>query len=513
MASTNFTDEVTHVPAAWANDVNALTYTIFDGAQTKIEALAALGILSMAKQDSASVEITGGSIDGVEIGAFVPATARFTDIDLIDAITRPTQGTNKDYVDGALVTLQNTLRGMAYQPANSVAISGGSINGVVIGANNPIPEGHFTTLSVSTSPVNPTDAVNRQYVDARFQSLPTLGSMSTQDASSVAITGGVLNAVTIGNNTPAIGTFSSLTVPRIHSQTGYGNIFLDDSNPGTSGSGIVLKADTVAPNISIQIGDVNGSFAVFSSSGTRLMYLVNDNRLLFGSVTDDTTSIIQTSGTISSGSVILSNSITLANQATTKNYVDTLVSTFDQRITNLTNQFNTLGSLAVQDGDSVVIEGGTIDGTVIGSISPTVGKFTTLVAEVITDPLSGASISLDPVSGYAMTFSSSNFNATKIRFSVPAGGAVDIKAGSSFIASFDVSGRTMLNGATDDGINTLQVQGGIRVTGVPELNGTHLTGIGSAVLGTNCPATNPANPFTWVKVVISGNDCWIPAFK
>jgi len=38
----------------------------------------------------------------------------------------------------------------------------------------------------------------------------TLGTMSTQNASAVAITGGTINGTTIGGSTPAVGTFSTL---------------------------------------------------------------------------------------------------------------------------------------------------------------------------------------------------------------------------------------------------------------------------------------------------------------
>jgi hypothetical protein len=138
---------------------------------------------------------------------------------------------------------------MATQNANSVAITGGSINGTTVGLSTP-STGAFTTVSaasgfygnltgdvtgnVSGNAANVTGTVAvanggtgatslTGYVKASgtsaftaVASIPNtdisgLGTMSTQNANNVAITGGSINGTTIGASTPNTGAFTALT--------------------------------------------------------------------------------------------------------------------------------------------------------------------------------------------------------------------------------------------------------------------------------------------------------------
>lgn len=99
MASTVFVDTVTHIPAAWANDVNTLVYDIFQGAQTVGQARAALGFSTMAYQPADNVQIAGGTINNVVIGYAAANLAQFTEVRLLSPILDLQQATTKAYVD------------------------------------------------------------------------------------------------------------------------------------------------------------------------------------------------------------------------------------------------------------------------------------------------------------------------------------------------------------------------------------------------------------------------------
>ena len=76
----------------------------------------------------------------------------------------------------------------------------------VVLSNSPTLTG--TPLAPTAAPgTNTTQIATTAFVVA---ATGTLGTMSTQNASAVAITGGTINGTTIGGSTPAVGTFSTL---------------------------------------------------------------------------------------------------------------------------------------------------------------------------------------------------------------------------------------------------------------------------------------------------------------
>jgi hypothetical protein len=107
---------------------------------------------------------------------------------------------------------------MAAQNANSVAITGGSVDGASIGAS-VASTGVFTNLTAT----NLTATSLTGYVKGNGASVMTasstipssditgLGTMSTQNANSVAITGGSIDGAAIGATTASTGVFTTLT--------------------------------------------------------------------------------------------------------------------------------------------------------------------------------------------------------------------------------------------------------------------------------------------------------------
>ena len=83
-----------------------------------------------------------------------------------------------------------SLGTMSTQNANSVAITGGSVTATLDANSQPI-----TNVGM---PVSGTDATNKSYVDGAITTATgSLGTMSTQNANAVAITGGTIDAVAI----------------------------------------------------------------------------------------------------------------------------------------------------------------------------------------------------------------------------------------------------------------------------------------------------------------------------
>ena len=83
-----------------------------------------------------------------------------------------------------------SLGTMSTQNANSVAITGGTVTATLDANSQPI-------TNVGT-PVSGTDATNKSYVDGAITTATgALGTMSTQNANAVAITGGTIDAVAI----------------------------------------------------------------------------------------------------------------------------------------------------------------------------------------------------------------------------------------------------------------------------------------------------------------------------
>ena len=114
------------------------------------------GLGTMAAQNANGVAITGGSVDGASIGASVASTGVFTNL----TATNLTATSLTGYVKGngaSVMTASSTIPSsditglgtMSTQSAGSVAITGGSIDGVAIGATTA-STGVFTTVTATS---------------------------------------------------------------------------------------------------------------------------------------------------------------------------------------------------------------------------------------------------------------------------------------------------------------------------------------------------------------------------
>lgn len=507
MSSITFSDTVTHVPAHWANDVDALVYDIFSGAQTPAAARAALSLGSLSLQNANGVSINGGAIENTNIGMSVAANGRFSNLEVVNVGGGGLSVPNKQYVDAATAAISASLGSMASQNANGVIITGGSINGVAIGAS-VASSGAFTSLTATSVPANPDDVVNKSFLDAQWATLPAFGNIVTQNAGSITLTGGTINGVVLGNTTPAAATFTQLSAPGLGGQHG-----VVELNATTAlSSGVYLEASVAKPNVTVQLG-AGGILDILDSTQAAVAYFVESHRaLVVGNTIDNGIDTLQVGGTVSAISVTLSGSITNPNQAATKQYVDAQMLTVPGLIGSQISAFAaTLGTMSSQNSNNVAITGGALNNVVIGATTPQQASFTTVNAIQLTD----ASSSLITLNGSGSVIVGCGLmlkatNGAKPNVVVEPGptGAFVVKGGLTPAMQVQDTGRTLLNQTGDDGSSTLQLTGDLNIIGQVVFNGPTASGSATPNLGVNGPMST-LTP-TWVRCRIGGVSGVIP---
>ena len=123
---------------------------------------------------------------------------------------------------------------MATQNANSVAITGGSINGTTIGATSPTT-GIFTNVTATGASIASLTGAVAIVTDVTATNLVA----ASASISSANILAGTINNTVIGGTTPAAGTFSTVDVDNLNlngntlsSTNTDGNVVLDPNGTG-----------------------------------------------------------------------------------------------------------------------------------------------------------------------------------------------------------------------------------------------------------------------------------------
>lgn len=191
---------------------------------------------TMAAQNANNVAITGGAVAGVTLSS---SSATLTG------------GT----MSGVTIT------------ASSATLTGGTINGMAIGGSTPAA-GAFTTGSFSgnvtvggtlavtgavtlTVPLAVGQGGTGSTTQAGARAALGLGTIATQSAASVTLTGGTINGIVIGGVTPALGTFTTLGATNL---TVTGTVAFSSPLPVAQGGTGATDAPGARTNLGLVIG-------------------------------------------------------------------------------------------------------------------------------------------------------------------------------------------------------------------------------------------------------------------
>jgi hypothetical protein len=328
-----------------------------------------------------TVDINGGTIDNTVIGATTPAAATFTNLTVSTGSTINFSGATVS--NGGTFTTVN-ISGGSITGITDLAIADGGTGastasaartnlGVAIGTNvqaydaglqsisgltTTADQMIYTTSSDTYATASLTSAGRALLDDADASAQRTtlgLGTLATQNANSVAITGGAIagvtiNASVIGGTTPAAATFTTLNATGGGSLTGtwsdLGTVTTMDLNGGTIDGVTIGGASAAAATVTTLNATGGGALTgTWSDLGTVTTVDINGGTI-DGVVIGGTTSAAGTFSTLNA----------TGGGALTGTWTD-------------------LGTVTTVD-----INGGTVDGVVIGGASAGAGTFTTITA-------------------------------------------------------------------------------------------------------------------------------------
>ena len=296
----------------WIDDVNATNISA-SGYVTASDVVCITGSIGMLIADNLSVG--GGGLNGVTIGSSVSASGDFTTISASKAyLEEVTIG------KGGGSRIQDT----------SISGSTGDFSSVKVGdlTNTRIPYVSDTTGELS-------DTADMTYSGNTTTIARLVNNNFT--SSNVDISGGEIDGVTIGANSAAAGTFTSLSVSD-GNISNVGVLSLDTLSPDSATVGLILNFGGNTGKNKIQLQDNQADALSFKSGSASWLKFVT------------------TTGAVNQ-KILIQQSSSFAGQ----NIID-------------------LGSVTTAD-----INGGTIDGTTIGGNEAAAGTFTTINAVGITD--------------------------------------------------------------------------------------------------------------------------------
>jgi hypothetical protein len=250
------------------------------------------GLGTMALQNATTVAITGGSINGTLIGNATPSNASFT--------TLSASGEVSGVGFANYLNAPPTIGGVT---ANTGAFTSLSASGsLTASANVVVSQLTGFLYGNNSSPVTASTTIPSSAITG-------FGTMAEQNANNVAITGGAINGTLIGNSTAAAITGTTITASTVFAGSGASLSALNGSNissgtiaVGVGGTGIGALTDN-----NVILG--NGSNAVkFVAPGTAGNVLVSDG-------TTWTSNTAPTSGALATGnnSIIINNVNITAN--------------------------------------------------------------------------------------------------------------------------------------------------------------------------------------------------------
>jgi hypothetical protein len=250
------------------------------------------GLGTMALQNATSVAITGGSINGTLIGNATPSNASFTTISASGLVSGV-----------GFANYLNAPPSIGGATANTGAFTSLSASGTLTASANVVVSQLTGFLyGNNSSPVTASTTIPSSAVTG-------FGTMANQNANNVAITGGAINGTLIGNSTAAAITGTTITASTVFAGSGASLSALNGTNitSGTVAVGVGGTGIGALTNNNVILG--NGSSAVkFVAPGTAGNVLVSDG-------TTWTSNTAPSSGALAAGnnSIIINNVNITAN--------------------------------------------------------------------------------------------------------------------------------------------------------------------------------------------------------
>jgi hypothetical protein len=423
------------------------------------------------------------------------------------------------------IAISNTqvsgLGTMSTQNANNVSITGGSISGVAltldsldntpIGATTP-STGKFTTLSASSTLTlgNYTGYVyaNGSGAVTASTTIPNtnitgLGTMSTQNANSVSITGGAISGVAltldsldntpIGAATPSTGKFTTLGASgalTFGNYTGY--VYANGAGVVTASTtipnaGLVNSSITINGN-SVSLG---GSTTVTASTTSALTFNNSGAGAVSGSTFNGGTAVTVSYNTIGASPLAGSTSLTTTGTVTTGTWSGLFGAVSGANLTNLT-----AGNLT-----------GTIPSTVLGNSTLYLGTTAIALNRASSNQgLTGIlSITLPGASSGTVQLIPAAAVGTGTILTIPATTGTIITSGDTgTVTNTMLAGSIANNKLVNSTISGVSLGSNLyTLTFGTHLTGTSYNGSGAVTIGTD--ATNANTASTIVARDASGN--------
>jgi phosphotransferase system HPr-like phosphotransfer protein len=188
----------------------------------------------------------------------------------VATITVNAQGQLTNAVNTAIVVPSSSVTGlgtMALQNATSVAITGGSINGTLIGNATP-SNASFTTISASGL-VSGVGFAN--YLNAP----PSIGGVTPNTGAFTILTasGGTINGTTIGGSNAAAGKFTTLEATG-NTDLGTGSANYVDVAGAATGANVTVSAQGSDTNVGVIVA-AKGTGSVYLQSGSNIAMKVD----------------------------------------------------------------------------------------------------------------------------------------------------------------------------------------------------------------------------------------------
>jgi len=319
------------------------------------------GLGTMSTQNAGAVTITGGTISG--LGTPLPVASGGSGA---ATLTGYVKGNGASAMT-ASSTIPNTditgLGTMSTQGADAVTITGGTANGLTIGASNPAAA-IFTTLRFnSTLSANGSTGTSGQVLTSNGASAPTWQSIAgSGTVTSVDVSGGTTGLTTSGGPITGSGTITLAGTLGV-ANGGTGATTLTGYVKGNGTSAMTASATIPTSDLSGTISNAQLANSAITINGT--------STSLGGSISVGTvTSVTGTAPVVSSGGATPAISMAAASTST-----DGYLTSTDW------NTFNGKGSGTVTSvGGTGTVNGLTLTGTVTSSGNLTLGGTLSLVS-------------------------------------------------------------------------------------------------------------------------------------